>query len=64
MIGASSSWKSAHEIARTVLKSTDHIRSNILPRMIKDGYLEMLDKQNLNSPLQKYRATVKGKQLL
>ena len=64
VVQVSSAWKNAHEIARSVLRSSDHIRSNILPRMVKDGYLEMLDKENPKSPLQKYRATKKGKQLL
>ena len=64
IVAVSTAWKSAQDISRSVLRSPQHIRANILPRMVKDGYLEMLDKENPTSPVQKYRATVKGKQLL
>lgn len=64
IVNVSDTWKTAQEIAQAVMRSVQHIRSNILPRMVKDGYLEMLATENPNSPFQKYRATTKGKQLL
>lgn len=64
VINICTTWKSAHEISQRAKRSTNYMRMHILPRMIKDGYLEMFDKENSRSPVQKYRATDKGNGLI
>lgn len=61
MAVATTTWKSAREIGEAIGYNHVYLSTRIIPRMLKDGLLEVFDKNASKSPVQKYRATAKGK---
>ncbi|WP_300910684.1 Fic family protein [uncultured Bacteroides sp.] len=49
-------WTSLEELAAIVNRSHKYLRTNVIPHLIKEGFLEMLFPGVPNHPKQKYKS--------
>lgn len=57
-------WKSSQEIAEQLCYRASYLSSRVLSRMISEGLIEPLHKDNAKHRGQKYKTTSKGKKIL